>query len=180
MSGGSGCQQIKVFVFKPGCRTLSSSVSLPVTLCFSFYLSPSTLGPFFSPLVLFLCVCLLSSNNLHWTTELKFFLSPSAFRLSPLLFLLSVLMIPFMGIGLCWWSLCVDTCLHLAAWWRLSLLMKLVRVGACYMFLSACVCVCLLCVVQHDETGLCWWSFSWSLCRPLLITRGETNMLLRR
>lgn len=51
MSGGSGSQQIKLFVFRPGFSTLSlhsASVSLPVTLCLSLYLSLPPLSVLFS------------------------------------------------------------------------------------------------------------------------------------
>ena len=56
MSGGSGCQQIKLFVFRPGVGTLSlhsASATLSVTLCLSLYLSLPSLSV---PLFFFICI----------------------------------------------------------------------------------------------------------------------------
>lgn len=165
MSGGSGCQQIKLFVFRPGFGTLSlrsASVSPPVTLRLSLYLSlpplPVPFSSFFSP-------CLFSSFAafqppapplLNCYSLLSCTFSPSL----PLLLFSLCTCLRCNTMRLCWWSLsvCVQYVfmyVYLTAGWRWSLLMKPVSVHVC-VYIS----VCLLCMAQHDGNGLCWWSFS--------------------
>lgn len=95
MSGGSGCQQIKLFVFRPGFGTLSlhsASASLPVTLCLSLYLPLSVpFSLFFSPCLFFFFLCY-RPTTCTASAELLFSLFPSLSSPSLPLLLYSVCM----------------------------------------------------------------------------------------
>lgn len=160
MSGGSGCQQIKLFVFRPGFGTLSlhsASASLPVTLCLSLYLPLSVpFSLFFSPCLFFFFFATVQPPAL----PLLNCYSPSSLLYPAPPCLCSCILCACAR----WdWSLLmkpVYPCVRVCLWWCWSLLMK--PVGFC-----VCVCICLLCVAQHDATGFCWWSFCLSVSADL-------------
>lgn len=154
MSGGSGCQQIKLFVLRPGFGTLSLLSSfLPLSPCVSFFSSLFLFSQyFFFPSIYYRPITCTASAGLYFS-----FLSSSPSPTLLLPFSTSMCKTLFDETGLCWWSLCV--CLYMCTsqhddtrlcWWS-----QWERVCV-----HALICMCLLCTVQHDETGLCWWSFS--------------------
>lgn len=154
MSGGSGCQQIKLFVLRPGFGTLSLLSSfLPLSPCVSFFSSLFLFSQyFFFPSIYYRPITCTASAGLYFS-----FLSSSPSPTLLLPFSTSMCKALFDETGLCWWSLCV--CLYMCTsqhddtrlcWWSQ---------WEC-VCVHALICMCLLCTVQHDETGLCWWSFS--------------------
>lgn len=174
MSGGSGCQQIKLFVFRPGFGTLS--------LLFSFLpLSPGT--SFFSALFLF--------------SQYIFFLKYTIIQ-SPALPLLDWISLsfplppapPFFPHFLracarhCLMRLVfadeAHACVYICAPHSMMTLVfadEASESASVCVLLFVCVC-CAWCSMMRpvfaDEASVS------SLCRPFLITRGKTNALLWR
>lgn len=153
MSGGSGCQQIKLFVLRPGFGTLSLLSSfLPLSPCVSFFSSLFLFSQYFfslqytivqSPALPLLDCISLSFPLPPAPPFFSHFLRACARRcLMRLVFADEACACLYMCTSqhddtrLCWWSQWERVCVH------------------------ALICMCLLCTVQHDETGLCWWSFS--------------------
>lgn len=151
MSGGSGCQQIKLFVLRPGFGTLSLLSSfLPLSPCISFFSSLFLFSQYF-----FFPFNILSSNHLHclcWTVFLFPFLFPQPHPSSPIFY-------EHVQDAVWWdWSLLMKPVrvfiyVHLTAWWHSSLLMKPVKA-------RLCACSYLYVFVVH---GAAWWD------RPLLM-----------
>lgn len=144
MSGGSGCQQIKLFVFRPGFHDAVTSLGSRFPSCHlvSSPLSLSSLPfalPFlFSFLFLFYFLCHL--HSLCWIIILCL-----ALRLPPPPFLLDMPRL--------WWSMsihgatvCVRACVFM---------MMLLSANEARVHFGSC----LWCVAQHDVAALCWWSF---------------------
>lgn len=151
MSGGSGCQQIKLFVLRPGFGTLSLLSSfLPLSPCVSFFSSLFLFSQyFFFPSIYYRPITCTASAGLYFS-----FLSSSPSPTLLLPFSTSMCKTLFDETGLCWWSLCV--CLYMCTSQhddtRLCWL-KPVRV-------RLCACSYLYVFVVH---GAAWWD------RPLLM-----------
>lgn len=151
MSGGSGCQQIKLFVFRPGFSTLSlhpASVSLPVTLCLSLYLSSSSLGPLFF-IFLSLSFSFCATGQPPALPLLNCYSASSLLLPAP----------PFLRCFLCACTRCSMMRLVFADEARLFMpcvcVMTLVFADEASVCMCVFVSVCVCCQAQHDGTGLC-------------------------
>lgn len=151
MSGGSGCQQIKAFVFKPGCSTLLL-LSPTLSPCVSYFISLLLLLVcFFSLPCPFFVVVIVQSPALpllNWNSSFLHLHSLSSTT------------------PVCWWchslvrvfvdEACVCLCMHTSLHDD-TLLMMLVTL--CVLHAPTIVCVCCACcsmmgLVFADEASL--------------------------
>lgn len=176
MTGGSGCQQIKVFVFRPGFHRAVTALGFRfpfLSPCVFPFISlfPRSVPFFFSFLCLFHFLCY-HPTTCTASVALLFSASPSLPCPSSLLLLRSV----------CTCSGSDEACLSTVstAWMRrcvcvfMMMLLSLLMKPGC---VSELLVVC--------RSAWCGWSLLMKLlsqcpCRPLLITWGETTVQLWR